>query len=63
MAPIITELKTKITPLSNANFIEKDFSEVKKFVKESGLSALPAIIFNSNKIDPSLDPYLLPLSN
>jgi len=61
--PIIEQLKTKIPALASATYTKKDFSEVKDYVKKSGITALPAFVFNSNNIDPNINSFLIPLEN
>jgi protein-disulfide isomerase len=46
--------------LNNAVVDKKDFSDawIEEYIKENNITALPAIIFDSNQVDTNIDQYL-----
>ena len=62
---IINKLKT-IPVLANTKFEIKDYKndkQVKEFITKNNIPSLPLFIFNTNNIDPSLNPYLNKVEN
>ncbi|MFA5917231.1 MAG: thioredoxin domain-containing protein [Candidatus Gracilibacteria bacterium] len=63
---IVSQLKL-VPFLTSSKFIEKDFSDegISEYVKNSGITKLPAIILSTNKIDDNgqMQPYLKELKD
>lgn len=63
---IVSQLKL-VPFLMNSEFIEKDFTDddIETFLKENSITALPAIIFNTNNLSDggSMSSYLIPLKS
>jgi len=60
MQMLSQSLKTQVPSLANATIEIKDFKDDKMedFVKKAWIKTLPAVIFDSNNIDPNLNQYL-----
>mgnify|MGYP001942319232 CR=1 FL=1 len=61
---LISQLKT-LPALASATFEVKDFSDkwVEEFLTDNNIKVLPAIMFNTNAVDPGINTYLTPISS
>jgi protein-disulfide isomerase len=61
---IVSQLKL-LPALANAKIEQKDFSDswVSDYLKDQDIKALPAIIFNTNYVDPNINSYLSPIKD